>query len=238
MKTTMILSVVLMMCGQAAVAVAPSRIDGGGTVVGKKEILFDGKSLAGWQGDPKLWSVQDGAIVGTTSAADPLPTNTFLIWSGAPVRDFELSLKLRMTGKNNSGIQYRSRAYPEAGAHVVGGYQMDIHPNPPYTGMLYEERGRGIVAQRPTRVTVEADGTKRVVETLGEATPIPLAQWNTYTIVARGNRLLHKINGAVTADITDRQASKAAASGIIALQLHRGPAMQIQVKDIRLTRFE
>jgi uncharacterized protein (UPF0548 family) len=207
-------------------------------VTGSWESLFDGTSLAGWKGDAKLWSVRDGAIVGTTSADDPLPYNTFLIWEGPPVRDFELTLKLAMMGKNNSGIQYRSQEVPAAGDFVVGGYQMDIHPNPPYSGMLYEERGRGIVAQRPTQVIVERDGKKRVVETLGEAGPINLEDWNTYTITARGNRLVHKINGVVTVDITDRQEDKAATSGIIALQLHRGPSMQIKVRDIRLKRFE
>lgn len=237
MKTMTILSVLLMLCGQAALAVSPSRNADDPAAREKKEVLFDGKSLAGWRGDPKLWSVENGVIVGTTSAADPLPHNTFLIWTGAPVRDFSLSLKLKMTGKNNSGIQYRSKTLPEVGTYVVSGYQMDIHPNPPYTGMLYEERGRGIVAQRPTRVILE-EGKKPAVESLGEATPIALDQWNTYTIVARGNRLIHKINGVVTADITDRQTSKAATAGIIALQLHRGPDMQIKVRDIHLTRFK
>jgi len=203
-----------------------------------KEIsLFNGKSLNGWTGDATLWSVEDGAIVGTTSDKLPLPYNTFLIWEGQPVKDFELTLKLCMTGRNNSGIQYRSREFPEAGDHVVGGYQMDIHANPPYTGMLYEERGRGIVAKRLTQVVIGPDGKSRVVKTLGDATPIELDQWNTYTIIAQGNRLIHKINGTVTADVTDLQRDKAARSGLIALQLHRGPAMQIKVKDIRLKRF-
>ncbi len=201
------------------------------------ESLFNGKDLAGWKGDPKLWSVKDGVIHGATSNEDPISSNTFLIWQGAAVENFELTLKLSMLGNNNSGIQYRSREFPGRGAFGVGGYQMDIHPNPTYTGMLYEERGRGIMANRPTKVVVEPDGTKRVTETLGEATPIDLTQWNEYTISAMGNRLVHKINGVVTIDITDRQEEKAAKSGIVALQLHRGPAMQIKVKDIRLKRL-
>lgn len=203
----------------------------------KWKSLFDGKTLDGWQGDPKLWSVKDGVIVGVTSDTDPIPSNTFLIWKGKPVRNFELTMKLRMTGKNNSGIQYRSREITSAGDYIVGGYQMDIHSNPPFTGMLYEERGRGIVAKRPNKVIVDPDGKKRVVETLGEATPLNLDRWNEYTIIAQGNRLVHKINGVVTADITDQQQEKAADSGIIALQLHRGPAMQVRVKDIRLKRL-
>ncbi len=227
----------LLACWQNPSSVIAAVEDDGTEAKTPWESLFDGKSLAGWKGNPKLWSVQDGVIVGTTSESDPLPYNTFLIWQGSPVRDFELTMKLRMTGKNNSGIQYRSREYPDAGAFVVGGYQMDIHPNPPYAGMLYEERGRGIVAQRPTRVVVAPDGKKRVVETLGQATPIDLTKWNTYTIIAKGNHLIHKINGVVTVHITDHQKGKAATSGIIALQLHRGPAMQIKVKGIRLNRL-
>jgi len=207
------------------------------TAEAKWESLFNGKNLEGWKGDPKLWSVKDGAICGVTSEEDPLPYNTFLIWKGKPVKNFELTMKLLMLGKNNSGIQYRSRELPQAGECVVGGYQMDIHPNPPYIGMLYEERGRGVLAQRPTRVVVAADGKKRVAETLGEATPIDLAKWNEYTIIANGNRLVHKINGVVTIEITDHQKEKAAESGIIALQLHRGPVMQVKVRDIRLKRL-
>lgn len=231
--------VMLLVCWQNTfAALAADAEDNRTDVKAPWQSLFDGKSLAGWKGNPKLWTVQDGVIVGTTSESDPLPNNTFLIWQGSPVADFELTMKLSMTGKNNSGIQYRSKEFPEAGAFVVGGYQMDIHPNPPYVGMLYEERGRGIVAQRPTQVVIERDGKKRLVETLGEATPIDLEKWNTYTIIAKGNRLIHKINGAVTVDITDRQEDKAATSGIIALQLHRGPAMQIKVKGIRLNRLD
>lgn len=203
----------------------------------KRESLFDGKSLDGWKGSRKLWSVKDGVIFGATSDEDPIPYNTFLIWEGKPVQNFELSLKLRMSGKNNSGIQYRSRELPQAGDFVVGGYQMDIHANPPYTGMLYEERGRGIMAQRPTKVVIEANGQKRVQETLGEAPPIELDQWNEYTVIAKGKRLVHKINGVVTTEIIDRQEEKAARSGIIALQLHRGPAMELRVKDIWLKRL-
>jgi len=203
----------------------------------KGESLFNGKTLDGWKGSPKLWSVKDGVICGATSEEDPLPYNTFLIWEGKPVKNFELTMKLLMLGKNNSGIQYRSRELPQAGDYVVGGYQMDIHPNPRYIGMLYEERGRGILAQRPTKVVIDADGKKRVTETLGEATPIDLAQWNEYTIITKGNRLVHKVNGKVTVEITDRQKDKAAQSGVIALQLHRGPTMQVQVKDIRLKRL-
>lgn len=203
----------------------------------KWESLFDGTDLTGWKGDSKLWSVQDGAIHGATSDEDPISSNTFLIWQGAPVTDFELTLELSLVGKNNSGIQYRSRTFPDQGAFAVGGYQMDIHARPAYTGMLYEERGRGVVAQRPTKVIVEPDGEKRVTKTLGEATPIDLAAWNEYSIRAQGNHLVHRINGVVTADITDRQTEKAADSGIIALQLHRGPAMQIKVRNIRLKRL-
>jgi len=203
----------------------------------KWESLFNGKDLDGWKGNPKLWSVKDGAICGITSEEDPLPRNTFLIWKGKPVKNFELTLKLLMLGKNNSGIQYRSREVPEVGNCVVRGYQMDIHPNPPYSGMLYEEGGRGIMAQRPTSVVIAADGKTRVSESLGKATPIDLAKWNEYTIIVKGNQLVHKINGVTTVEIKDLQKEKAAQSGIIALQLHRGPAMEIKVKDVRLKRL-
>ena len=103
--------------------------------------LFNGKDLTGWSGNPELWSVQDGLITGQTKGPDHLKYNQFLIWKGtdgkATVKNFELKVIFRLEGDNNSGVQYRSRQLPDAGDFVVGGYQADIHGNPPYMGMLF-----------------------------------------------------------------------------------------------------
>ncbi len=99
------------------------------------ERIFDGKTLQGWAGDPKLWSVQEGAITGVTTDKERLPYNKFLIWEGE-VANFELRAKVRLIGNSNSGIQYRSVHLKDAGEYVVGGYQFDIHPKAEYTGMF------------------------------------------------------------------------------------------------------
>src|SRR6056297_3263506 len=119
--------------------------------------LFNGKDLTGWEGNPELWSVEEGVITGITKGPDHLKYNQFLIWDGE-VADFELRLEFRVEGSNNSGVQYRSKLMENVGEWSVGGYQADIHPNPNYTGMLYDERGRGIVASRGQKVTVTKNG--------------------------------------------------------------------------------
>ncbi|HVY68300.1 MAG TPA: DUF1080 domain-containing protein, partial [Verrucomicrobiae bacterium] len=118
--------------------------------------LFNGTDLTGWDGDPRHWSVKDGVIVGQTTSENPLTENTFLIWRDGQVRDFQLRLRFKITANNddgfaNSGIQYRSK---DLGNWVVGGYQADMEAGKSYTGILYEERGRGILAQRGQRVTI------------------------------------------------------------------------------------
>ncbi len=197
--------------------------------------MFDGKTLTGWSGRADLWSVKDGAIVGRTTAENPIKSNTFLIWEGDAPADFELRLSYKIED-GNSGIQYRSKV-ANRDEFSVGGYQADIEAANNYTGINYEERGRGILAQRGQRVTITADGSKQV-ETFGDAAE--LAQtlrtdgWNAYRIVARGNRLQHFINDKLMSEVIDEQSDKAATDGIIALQLHVGPAMVVQFRELTI----
>jgi hypothetical protein len=193
--------------------------------------LFNGKDLTKWSGDPRIWRVEDGVIVGETNGTDKkLAANSFLIWQGGEPGDFELEFRARITGGNNSGVQYRSKVL-NADAWSVGGYQMDLHPNAPYLGMLYEERGRGISCQRGQRVNL-AD--KPEVTGKLEVPAVNLAEWNSYRIVAKGNLLQHFVNGQLAAEITDISPTKSAAKGVIAIQVHAGPAMKAEFKDIRL----
>lgn len=198
--------------------------------------LFNGKNLTGWTGDADLWSVEDGAITGKTRGKDHLQYNKFLIWN-AKAADFELRAKFRLEGNNNSGIQYRSKRAPDRGENVLVGYQADIHANANYTGMLYDEQGRGIIANRGQKVTVKADGTKHVEKLDGKFDSVDLTKWHDLTIIARGNRLIHKIDGVTTVEIIDEQKSEREVDGLIGLQVHRGPAMKVQFKDVRLKRF-
>ena len=119
--------------------------------------IFNGKDLSGWEGKPEFWSVRDGAITGETTAENPTKGNTFLIWRDGKVDDFELRLKFRIVN-GNSGIQYRSK---DLGDFVVGGYQADFEAGKTYSGILYEERGRGILAERGQKVVIQPDGEKK-----------------------------------------------------------------------------
>lgn len=197
-------------------------------------VIFNGTSLDGWEGKPEFWSVADGAIVGQTTAEKPTKGNTFLIWKRGTVGDFELKLFYRITG-GNSGIQYRSKDH---GDFVVGGYQADFEAGPTYSGIVYEERGRGILANRGERMTIAADGKKAAGAPIGNTGDLQKAikpgEWNEYTVVARGPRLQHFINGQLMSELIDEQDGKRATEGVLALQLHAGPPMKVEFKEIRI----
>src|SRR2546426_859153 len=205
--------------------------------------IFNGNDLTGWDGRPQHWSVEDGAITGRTTKERPAQGNNFLIWTNGTVSDFELRLSYKIVPNNtngfaNSGIQYRSKDF---GNFVVGGYQADFEAGKTYSGILYEERGRGILAQRGQMTWIQPDGKIRVIGSLGKSEEnqeqIKKEDWNDYVVIARGNHLTHVINGRVTADVTDDQESKAAKSGILALQLHAGDPMTVQFKNIRIRKL-
>jgi uncharacterized protein (TIGR03067 family) len=205
--------------------------------------LFNGKDLTGWAGRPQHWSVQDGAITGMTTKENPAEGNNFLIAKDGDqdlaVSDFELRFAYCFTGPfGNSGLQYRSK---NQGNFVVHGYQADFEVGATYSGILYEEGGRGILAERGKKVVIkEVDGKTKVevVGSVGDSKEIQANirtnGWNDYVIIAQGNHLQHFINGKQTVDVVDEQESKAAKSGILALQLHAGPPMKVQFKDIRI----
>lgn len=198
--------------------------------------IFNGKDLSGWEGDDRFWSVEDGAIVGQSSKEVPVPHNTFLIWrDGVEVDDFELRFSYRVKG--NSGIQYRSE---EFGNYRVRGYQADFESGPKFSGILYDEgTGRGSIAFRGQRSFINEAGRWNQE---GFASPTELGKaikqddWNEYTIIAIGDRLIHKINGVRMSEVIDRQKNKAKRSGILAIQMHQGDPMKVEVKDIRIKR--
>ena len=204
----------------------------------KAETLFNGKNLDGWDGDPRLWSVQDGVIVGIANTADTkLKANSFLIWKGGEVEDFEFSMEAKVTGENNSGIQYRAKVV-DPKTWSVGGYQMDMHPKAEFFGMLYEERGRGIAAQRGQKVTLKEGKKPEVTGKVPMNEELKLDQWNTFTVRAQGNVLTHMVNGIVTTIITDEDKTKRSMKGVIALQLHGGNEMKLEAKNIKLTKLK
>jgi len=203
--------------------------------------LFDGQSLKGWDGDPKFWRVEDGAITGQTTPENPTKHNTFLIWRVGKLDDFILRFEYRIFG-GNSGVQYRSFEDPEKwGPWVVGGYQADIEAGDRFSGILYGERFRGILADRGQKTVIGDDHKPKVIEQFGDPqglqSVIKKEDWNEYEIVAQGFHFVHKINGQVMSECTDEDTGMRRRSGLLAIQLHAGPPMKVQVRNIRLKRL-
>jgi putative membrane-bound dehydrogenase-like protein len=198
--------------------------------------IFNGKDLDGWSGKGNFWRVEEGAISGQTTPQNPTRGNTFIIWNQGQLDDFELKLSYRIFG-GNSGIQYRSK---DLGNFVVSGHQADFEAGNKWSGTHYHEKGRGVLAARGQKTEIAAEGKPKVVESLGDTNElqakIKKEDWNEYHIIARGTRMIHKINDVVMSDVTDNHKS-AARSGILALQLHAGPPMKVQFKDIRIKRL-
>ena len=212
------------------------------------ESIFDG-TMKDWDGDPAIWKAEGGAIVGTTTAENPLKENTFVIWRGGEPADFELKVEYRMSA-TNSGVQFRSVHLPQgtkpnpngaaiAGKWVLKGYQADIDFANQYTGMIYEERGRGFLMQRGQAIEIGTDGVSRMIGNLemnaGELKAmIKSGDWNTVHLIARGNTIMNIVNGHVTAFIVDDDAKGRALKGLLGFQIHVGPPMKIEFRNIYL----
>ncbi len=200
--------------------------------------LFDGETLDGWEGDPSLWRVEDGAIVGQTSEEAPLSYNSFLVWGEGEVDDFELKLKFRIDS-GNSGIQIRS--FQRGEPYQLGGYQADIDADGKWVGTHYGEGYRGILAKRGQKTEIGEDGVPVVVEELGDPAELGSAvrpgEWNEYHIIARGHTITLRINDETMSETTDLDRDTRRRVGLLGLQLHKGPAMKVAFKDIRLRRL-
>ena len=204
--------------------------------------LFDGKDLADWEGDTRLWSVKDGAIRGETTPEKQTKGNTFLMYKGGEFADFELRLAFRID-HGNAGVQYRSKHVPNRtdNAWVVSGYQYEVANSPTAAGFLYHERGRASLCKVGEKVEVGEDGKPKVVGSLGDAKEIGASYqksgWNELVIIAKGNRLQHFVNGVQTVDCTDNDPKGRLMSGILALQIHAGPPMWVEYKDVRIKKL-
>ncbi len=203
------------------------------------ESIFDG-TMKGWDGDPEFWRAEGGALVGETTKEKPLKTNTFLIWRGGEPADFELKLDFKMNS-TNSGFQYRSTALPEVGKWVLKGYQADFDFENRYTGLLYEERGRGFLAARGQVATIEDGKKARIIGNLKSNEDlrgaIIINGWNTVHVIARGNVMLHIFNGQLVSAFVDDDTKNRAMKGLLGLQLHVGPPMKIEFRNIYLKKL-
>jgi type 1 glutamine amidotransferase len=202
--------------------------------------LFNGRDLAGWDGDPRIWSVHDGAILGQTTEEVRVAENNFLVWKDE-VEDFELRLKFKLEG-GNSGIYYRARKRPigqKQGEPVVG-TQADFSADGRWTGVLMEYTLREVLAERGEKVLIATNGQKEVAGSLGDPqtrlTAVKTNDWNDYTVLAKGGQVKLTINGVPMCELDDRD-PKRLVRGWLALQVHTGPPMKVQFKDIFLRRL-
>jgi hypothetical protein len=201
--------------------------------------IFDGKTLKGWEGDTNFWRVENGAIVGQTEKDKQPKQNTFLIWRGGSPADFELRLEYKLTGFN-SGIQIRSVELPDI-KFAMKGYQADIDGEQRFTGQIYEERGRGFLALRGQFNWIGPGGKPALVSSLGDSEQLKAFikgdDWNQLHIIARGNTIIQMLNGHVTSMIIDDDTAGRKLEGLIGIQVHLGPPMKMEVRNIRLKKL-
>jgi hypothetical protein len=207
------------------------------------ERIFDGKTLKGWEGDPKYWRVENGALVGEVTPETLLKQNSFIVWRGGVTRDFELKVEYRVSARGNSGINYRSTEVPGQ-PFAMRGYQADIDGQDRnagdlrHTGQNYEERGRTFLALRGEMVSISQGKKPVVTASLGDkkelASFIKSDDWNEYHLIARGNVLIHILNGHVMSMVIDDDAETRRFDGLLGVQVHVGPPMKIEYRNFRL----
>ena len=199
---------------------------------GFANLIAPGNRIRNWSGDSKFWTKKDGVLTGKTDGS--LKINRFITWKAATVRNFDLRVKVRISAGGNSGIQYRGTSRPDLGLDVVSGYQCDVVAKiPKYNGMLYEEKGRRILSHTGEKVIVDKDGQPWIVGNfpVKEFTP---GEWHDYRVLVEANHHRHWINGHPTADLIDLDEERRAMEGVLAMQVHVGPAMTIEYKDMKI----
>jgi hypothetical protein len=220
--------------------------------------IFDGKTLNGWDGDPTYWRVENGNLVGEITPQTLLKTNSFIVWKGEEPANFELKGEFNITEKGNSGINYRSEKFSDV-PYALKGYQADIDGANRYTGQNYEERGRTTLAYRGQITTINPQSGNstseelrakvknnawsdlKVTGSLGSSdslkTLIKNQDWNSFHLIIKGNRLQHYINNILMSDVTDNDLLNGKSKGIIGVQVHVGPPMKVQYRNLRLKKI-
>jgi hypothetical protein len=198
--------------------------------------LFDGKSLAGWEGDLTFWRAEDGMIVGESTPEKVVSLNSFLIWRGGTVKNFELKLEFRMNG-TNSGIQYRSVELPDVGKWILKGYQADLDFINQHTGNIHDERGRAFLSRRGKFSRALGGSSFKEIATVGDPDElkgaVKINDWNSYHIIARDAVLIHVLNGKVMAILIDEDPARTL-EGLLGFQMHVGPPFKVEYRNILL----
>jgi hypothetical protein len=201
------------------------------------EAIFNGRTLDGWDGDPKYWRVENGCLVGEITPETLLKRNSFIIWRGGTTGDFELKVEYRVSTGGNSGINYRSVEVEDT-AFALRGYQLDIDGANRYSGQNYEERGRTFLALRGDIARADADGKSRIIGSAGDkealAAFVKIEDWNEVHLIVRGNTMIHMINGHVMSVVVDDDPARRKSNGLLGVQVHVGPPMKIEYRNIRL----
>ena len=202
--------------------------------------LFDGKSLQGWDGDPQYWRVDNGVIVGEIPKGQSLGKNTWLVWRGGLLEDFDLRVKVKLSGAAaaNSGIQFRCQV---ENIEHVSGYQADLDQGATWLGRIYDEHGRALLVERGSRVLIDTEGTRQT-ETFAPADQYSVLfrenEWNDYRIVAVGDHVAVFVNGTLFSELKDQQQGERDLSGSLAFQLHSGPETRVEFRDVSLERLD
>jgi hypothetical protein len=227
----------------AGTAYAPRQSDRPETLSGDEpgfSPMFNGDDLDGWEGDSRYWRVENGVMVGEVTPDTVLASNTFLVWRGGAPGDFELKVEFRVSPSGNSGINYRSTLVDDpvtpSNRYAMRGYQFDIDGANDYTGNNYEEKGRLFLAERGQVTRVLGTRTPIVLSRTGAASELVAGTsgaWNTAYLIARGNVLMHHLNGRLMSMVIDED-SRRPRSGLIGVQVHVGPPMRVEYRNWRI----
>lgn len=204
--------------------------------------LFDGKTLKGWDGNPAIWSVENGCIIGKTGGQGTpnfLEYNQFIVYEGKVPDDFVLEFDIWTSKEGNSGMQFRSwRDQDTSKPWRVYGYQADFDGGHTYSGLVYGENFRGILANRGTIGEVGGDQQPKELKRFAEDDSIKKAlkveEWNHYKVTAQGYLFIMEINGVVTSILVDEDKNSRRKEGVLAIQTHAGPPMKVMVKNIKI----
>lgn len=202
--------------------------------------IFDGESLLNWEGDSLYWYVENGNIVGEVTPETILQRNSFLIWRGGTTGDFELKLDYKISAQGNSGINYRSFEV-EGVPFALKGYQFDIDGEGIWTGQNYEERGRQFLALRGQITKIDNNAKVYEVGSVGDKNNlfnfIKQDDWNECHLIIRGSTLIHIINSQIMSVVIDDDISHRKREGLLGVQVHVGPPMKIEYRNIRIKKF-
>ena len=204
------------------------------------KIIFDGKTFNGWDADKSVWRIEDGCFVGEVTPSKQIKTNSFPIWREEKPSDFEFVAEYKINEGGNSGVNYRSQELSDI-PYAVKGYQADIDGKNVYTGQNYEERGRGFLAMRGQKVSLEKGKKPTVLENISNdeelKSHIKKNEWNEIHLIVKGNHMQHFINGVLMSETTDNDSTNQQFSGVIGLQVHVSESMKVEYKNIRYKKL-